>query len=223
MTKTYSIACLFLLATFARAQDSVSVPPSIIALGDSITKGARLGVSNRETFSALVGRERNQEVLNLGIGGERTDQALKRLDAAVIMRRPKMVFVMYGTNDSYIDRGKNQSRITVDAYRDNLSEIVQKLMSVGIEPILMTPPRWANNARMNGVGESPNHSLVQFVDACRDVAKNKQIPIIDHFAHWTSAETRGRDLNDWTTDGCHPNPAGHAEIAKLILDYLREI
>jgi hypothetical protein len=97
-------------------------------------------------------------VVNKGIGGERTDQALKRLDA-IIKLKPRLVTVMYGTNDSYVDAGKTSSRITVDEYRDNLQKIVQRLLVEGIEPVLMTEPRWAADAGVNGSGEHPTYRL----------------------------------------------------------------
>ncbi len=203
------------------AQDAEVASPTIAVLGDSITKGVRAGVTEQQTFAAILAKEHGQTVLNLGIGGERTDQALERIEQAVIQRLPRFVLIMYGTNDSYIDQGKTASRITVDAYRENLTAIVSKLLLHGIEPILMTPPRWAADAPGNGIGQNPNVSLQPFVQACRDVAKANDIPLIDHFAHWTAAQTGGKNLRDWTTDGCHPNPAGHAEMAKLILSTLR--
>ena len=89
----------------------------VVALGDSITKGVRTGVRPEETFAVLVERALKAdgigaELINLGIGGERTDQALKRLDA-VFEQKPRVVTVMYGTNDSYVDRGATASRISV--------------------------------------------------------------------------------------------------------------
>ena len=103
----------------------------IVTLGDSITKGVRSGVKPEETFAARLEAELKAEgiateVVNVGIGGERTDQALKRLDD-VISRRPRVVTVMYGTNDSYVDKGAAQSRLALDVYRANLKRIVDSL------------------------------------------------------------------------------------------------
>lgn len=215
-------AALILLETVAlTAQEPDPVRPTIVALGDSITKGIRSGVTDKQTFAAMLDGEHNQIVVNVGIGGERTDQALKRLSDTVIEKRPRFVLIMYGTNDSYIDQGKQASRITVEAYRNNLTMIISRLLLTGIEPVLMTPPRWAADATKNGIGENPNVSLERFVEACRQVAKDEDIPLVDHFAHWTNAETSGKNLRKWTTDGCHPNPTGHAEIAKLTVKALR--
>lgn len=197
--------------------------PTLIALGDSITKGIRPGVNPNQTFAAIIGKEHGQRVLNVGIGGERTDQASKRLDQDVIAERPRFALIMYGTNDSYIDPEKTTSRITLGSYRSNLLTIVKTLLLHGIEPVLMTPPRWAADAPPNGIGESPNESLEHFVVACREVAGEVDAPLVDHFAHWSRAERNGTKLRDWTTDGCHPNAAGHAEIAKVTLKTLRGI
>jgi acyl-CoA thioesterase-1 len=56
-------------------------PVKIITLGDSITKGVRSGVTAEQTFASLLQATLKQNqidatVQNIGIGGERTDQAL---------------------------------------------------------------------------------------------------------------------------------------------------
>lgn len=203
-------------------------PPAalIITLGDSITKGVRAGVRADETFAALLAarlRERkvNAEVVNVGIGGERTDGALARLDRDVLARKPRLVTIMYGTNDSYVDRGATDSRLSLAQYRENLVKLVEAVRRAGAEPVLMTEPRWAPDAR-NGIGENPNVRLEKYVAVCREVARERKVPLVDHFAHWTEAETKGTNLRDWTTDGCHPNPRGHREIAEQLLPVVLE-
>lgn len=201
-------------------------PLRIVTLGDSITKGVRPGVKPEETFAArleaaLRAGGVNVAVVNVGIGGERTDQALKRLAKDVLARKPAVVTVMYGTNDSYVDQGKSASRITVDEYRANLGKLVDELRAAGITPLLMTEPRWGKAAKLNGVGEHPNVRLEKYVDVCRAVAADKRTPLIDHFQRWTQAEAKGLDIGAWTTDQCHPNPEGHRVLAELILPVVR--
>ncbi len=219
----FFLTLLFPLIHDATLAQDMPTSPLIISLGDSITKGYRPGVSKEQTFSALLEKELGNAVINVGIGGERTDQALKRLRSSVIAKRPRFVVIMYGTNDSYVDKGKKKSRITVEAYRKNLTEIVETLLLEGIEPILMTEPRWAVEANNNGIGENPNIALEPFIQACRDVAQENDVILIDHFAHWTEAFRKGRNLMDWTTDGCHPNPAGHVVLAKTMLPVLKKL
>jgi lysophospholipase L1-like esterase len=210
----------------ATAADPGARVVRVVALGDSITKGVRAGVRPEETFASLAERALkadglDAEVVNLGIGGERTDQALERLDPVGALR-PRVVTVMYGTNDSYVDPGSTASRISREEYRANLRAIVAGLLLRGIEPILMTEPRWADDAPADGLGEAPNLRLAPFMEACREVAAECRVPLVDHFARWTEARADGRDLADWTTDGCHPNPRGHLALAEALVPALRD-
>lgn len=203
---------------------SQNAPLTIVALGDSITKGTREGVHDEETFIALVQRQLSEQgldtrVLNLGVGGERTDQVLNRLEA-VFDQQPRWVTVMYGTNDSYIDQGQSSSRLSLETYRENLQQIVAQLLLHGIEPILMTEPRWAQDASVNGLGENPNVRLAPYMEACREVAEINRVPLVDHFADWTMQEQAGQKIREWTTDGCHPNPRGHRQIASHLMPTL---
>lgn len=203
-------------------------PLRIVTLGDSITKGSRPGVGVHQTFASLLQAELRKtdpkiEVINVGIGGERTDQALLRLKTGVVAKKPAIVTIMYGTNDSYVDRGKSDSRITVEQYRDNLRNIVRELRGAGVQPILMTEPRWGDKAAKNGAGEHPNLRLERYVDACREVARETQTPLVDHFAHWTAAAAKGTDVGAWTTDQCHPNVEGHQVLTQTILPVLRHV
>src|SRR5437764_889189 len=102
---------LLTLITPLRAQQNTGGTLRIITLGDSITKGVRPGVTAEQTFASLMQRQlRAQgiavEVENVGIGGERTDMALQRLEKDVIAKKPDVVTIMYGTNDSYVDKDK---------------------------------------------------------------------------------------------------------------------
>lgn len=211
---------------FARAAVMTKKPLRIVTLGDSITKGVRPGVKPEETFAARLEAALRAEglevsVVNVGIGGERTDMALKRLAKDVLAQKPAVVTIMYGTNDSYVDQGKSASRITEEEYRANLAKLVDELRTAGIAPVLMTEPRWGKTARLNGAGEHPNVRLEQYVAACRAVAKEKRVPLVDHFQRWTDAEEKGADIGKWTTDQCHPNPEGHRVLAELMLPVVR--
>lgn len=210
----------------ARASTPAASKLRIVTLGDSITKGVRSGVKAEETFAArleagLRAGGADVSVVNVGIGGERTDQALKRLAKDVLAQKPAVVTIMYGTNDSYVDQGKSASRITADEYRANLLRLVDELRAAGTSPVLMTEPRWGKTAKPNGVGEHPNVRLEKYVEACRAVAKEKQAALVDHFQHWTAAEAKGTDIGAWTTDQCHPNPDGHRVLAELMLPVVR--
>jgi lysophospholipase L1-like esterase len=221
--QAFGLAGLLLFAPISKAE---SPKLKVITLGDSITRGERPGVRANETFAARLQAALRKdaidaEALNVGIGGERTDQALRRLKAAVIDQKPAVVTIMYGTNDSYVDRGKEEPRLSAEQYGANLRQLVKELRQAGIVPILMTPPRWGEAAR-NGKGENPNGLLEAYVKVCREVAAETKTPLVDHFAHWTKQAKAGTDIAKWTTDGCHPNPEGHRIIVETMLPVVVE-
>jgi lysophospholipase L1-like esterase len=216
------------LVAFFSGASPADPPTRIVVLGDSITRGVRLGVTEEDTFASMLQRDlrsagRAIEVVNQGIGGERTDQALKRLESDVLARRPKVVVVMYGTNDSYVDKGQVESRITAQQFEDNLETIVQTLQRQHIKVVLMTEPRWGRAAAANGAGEHPNLRLQQFMQRTRKLANAANLPLVDHFLHWTEAEKRGTDIGSWTTDQCHPNAAGHRQLADQLLAVMESL
>ena len=69
----------------------------IIAFGDSVTAGHRLkaGEAYPERLAALIGKP----VLNRGVSGETTAEALDRLERDVLAADPRIVIVCLGVND----------------------------------------------------------------------------------------------------------------------------
>ena len=228
--KSLVTRCLVGLMIFASGLGvrSFAAEPTlrIVTLGDSITRGVRPGVIAEQTFSALLEAElkktgREVEVINSGVGSERTDGALARLEKDVIAKQPDIVAIMYGTNDSYVDKGQTEPRMTREVYAANLRQLVDRLIAAKIKPVLMTKPRWGNSAGKNGAGEHPNVLLEKYLVACREVAKEKQVPLVDHFSLWTTRNASNFDIGQWTTDQCHLDPAGHKVVAAAILNVLR--
>jgi len=128
---------------------------------------------------------------------------------------------MYGTNDSFVDESTSAPRVALDEYRALLASMIDDLLAAGIRPILMTEPRWGARAR-NGLGENPNARLEEYVQAVRELAAARKLPLVDHFAHWTAAERAGTDTSSWTLDQCHPDPEGHRRMADLLFPVLRK-
>jgi len=207
------------------AMQAHAAPIRIIALGDSITKGVRSGVTGAQTFEALLevwlsAHVAPVEVINVGIGGERTDMALLRLDTDVIALKPDYVLIMYGTNDSHIDAGKTDVRLPLQQYEQNLHTLIARLRDAGAKPILMTSIPLCHThqhaTRPPYSEQGPNYRLTEYVNACRQVAAAEDVPLVDNFGAWAEAAFLGADLPALTTDGCHPSPAGHEFLACTI-------
>jgi lysophospholipase L1-like esterase len=94
--------------------------------------------------------------------------------------------------------------------------MVQRLKMAGIKVVLMTEPKCGEKCPRNGLGEDPNLRLARYMEISRSVARDAHVPLVDHFAAWDFEQSHGRILQAWTTDGCHPNPAGHSDLAQRI-------
>jgi lysophospholipase L1-like esterase len=199
----------------------------IVTLGDSITKGVRPGVTADQTMAAALQRQLRQknvnaEVVNVGIGGERTDQALTRLARDVLALEPDVVTIMYGANDSYVDKGKTEPRLAREAFEENLRRIVAELRRSDVRPVLMTSPYQGRRTGSNGLGEHPNVKLAAYMEHCRAVAKEGEVPLVDHYETWRKLAGSGVEIDELTTDGLHPNAAGAERLADRIVPVLEE-
>lgn len=71
----------------------------LVCLGDSITEAADGYVSVMRHLIAAGYPERNIQVLNAGIGGNKAPDMMKRLERDVISRKPDWVTINVGIND----------------------------------------------------------------------------------------------------------------------------
>jgi lysophospholipase L1-like esterase/predicted esterase len=145
----------------------------------------------------------NIEMINAGISGHTTVNALARIDTDVLAKQPDLVVVMFGMNDV--------TRVSLDDFRDNIETIARRCQEQGAAVLLCTPNSvYENDAR-------PNKKLTQFSQAVRELAEKMRLPLVDVFQHWQ--QLRDQDLEAWMlamSDTIHPNMNGHKRFAQLI-------
>jgi lysophospholipase L1-like esterase len=201
----------------------------VVCLGDSITKAVPY-VAPDQTFEVILQGWLSQkgisaEIISAGVGGEQTDQGLKRLEKDVIALKPDYVTIMYGANDSAVDEGQTGSRVTTQQFERNLRRLVYRLRRKGIKPILMTPPPIAPGYVKNWhwppyTEQGPNAAIYPFIPVVRRVAANESAPLVDNFAAWAELALMGRNLEILTADSLHPNAEGQRILARTIYPVL---
>ena len=203
-------------------------------MGDSITRGVREGVTAEQTYEYLLQqrlseRVRPVQVINVGIGDERTDQAIERLDEDALAKDPDYVTLMYGTNDCHWDPEENGPRLAIDDYEANLRAMVTTIREAGAAPVLVTPPPLTFNLEsivaLNPVYKERGITFEteQYVHRVRRVARQMDVPLIDIYAAWGELALAGKNIDDYYTDGCHPNPAGHVVIADWFYEVFADL
>ncbi|MBI3922187.1 MAG: exo-alpha-sialidase, partial [Armatimonadetes bacterium] len=209
-------------------------PGTIVAFGDSVTLGARPGVTEYQTFRHLLeGRLKekgvNARVVNAGVGGSNTRDALARMERDVLAEDPQLVIVTFGVNDAaMIDGGpvaRTEPRVLLDEYRANLNEILLRCRQAKAKVLLCTPTPMTRAYPYSNMGEYSqakhediNYMLRRYAEAARQVARQQKIPLVDLFDLFT---TRPEGLS-LIPDGNHPWPEGHALIAEALFEVVRK-
>jgi lysophospholipase L1-like esterase len=238
----FSIMGVFLLvlwASVALISSCTAVPhpitqpdPRVIVIFGDSTSAPR---GNIRIFAMILqDRMPSSTILNAGVPGNTTRNALARLDHDVISRHPDLVTIFFGINDSAVDvwKGATEPRVPLTDYEANLRTIVDRIRADGARPVLLTPNPVAWTPEILKLyGRPPyqpdnpdgwNIYLRRYADAVRRVATDEHVSIVDVDQMFRAyAAMPGHHLSDLLSDGMHPNDAGHQMIADGILKVIR--
>ena len=95
---------------------------TVICFGDSLTYGT--GASPDTSYPAYLSRSITEQVINAGVPGNTTADALERLDRDVLAHDPKIVLITLGGNDLMRDVPRDEAFA-------NLREIVDRIHDRG--------------------------------------------------------------------------------------------
>ena len=211
---------------------------TVVAFGTSTT-ARRSGVEN--VYADLLRKELPKQglparVVNQGVPGNRTTDAIARFESDVRAWKPDVVIVLFGLNDSAVDvwRNATEPRVPIESYRKNLTTMVRTLKGDGAKPILVTPQpmHWTEKLKELYAGppyhdNSPysatdplgfNATLADYVRVVREVAELEEVALVDlHQQFMDYHGVEGQHLSDLLLDGMHPNDKGHRMIADALL------
>jgi lysophospholipase L1-like esterase len=203
----------------------------IIAFGNSTTAFRRSisGVYAQRLPDILYDAGIANIVYNEGIPGSHTGSlsdnsrhnvphGLDRFDRSVLSRNPDVVIISFGLNDSWVDTGKEESRIALADYEANLSQMVNKLQDMNVFTILMTP---------NALGkkyEKWRYKITSgYADIVRSLAEEKSIALVDQWKLFEEyASDGGQEIDDLLLDGLHPNDIWHERLSTILANIIVE-
>lgn len=125
-----SIACFLIFRSFDNGWEIKNQPLSvsrIVCFGDSLTFGA--GASEGRDYPSVLEGLTGVEVINAGVPGNTTEDALKRVDEDVLVYEPDVVLITLGGNDL-------KNRVGESTARANLTTIIQLIQISGAMVIL---------------------------------------------------------------------------------------
>lgn len=165
---------------------------NIIVFGDSLAFGQ--GSTAGNDVSSLLAKKTGLSVINAGVNGATTTSALPRLEKDVLSKNPKVVIILLGGNDFF-------QRIPSDTVMTNLETLVDRILATGSGVILVN-----------------ENKIFATRPLFKDLAKNKQIPYIEHVLDGII------DDKSLMSDTIHPNDKGYEvmseKIKEVLLEYL---
>lgn len=171
---------------------------TVLALGDSLTSG--VGAAPAQAFPVLLAEATGWQVVNGGVSGDTSAQALARLPGLLAEYRPELVIVGIGGNDFL-------RRVSTQETQANIRRIVQHSLDVGAQVLLVGVP---GLTLMATAGLLSDHALYD------EVAKELRVPQLR--GAWSSvlADERLR------ADQIHANAQGYALFTQKLVDGLRD-
>jgi lysophospholipase L1-like esterase len=198
----------------APAEIAVKEGEKIAFLGDSITQG---GMGPTGYVSLVIQGLKTSGVsasaIGAGISGHKSNDMLGRLQRDVIDKKPDWMTVSCGVNDVW----HGAKGVPLDAYQQNMTQIVEKAQAAGIKVMILTATMITENA-----AEPNNQKLEPYNDFLRKLAKEKKCLLADLNADMhrelDEREKAGRKRGTLlTSDGVHMNPHGNMMMAAGVL------
>lgn len=197
----------------------------IACYGDSVTYGFLMGgtQANPTAPANLQAVLRNffgntaATVTNSGVSGNQTTNALRTWSASMAAETASIVYIAYGINDMQgaNPSGASDPAISADQYAQNLRSMVRIARGAGKSVILMTPNPILPYGSLGTVLKA--ESVKQFAAACRQVAAELAVPLVDVF-EWVNRYLSATSTPALTLfpDGLHPSQTVYSWLGRLM-------
>lgn len=171
---------------------------TVLALGDSLTLG--VGATADTAYPAVLQALTGWQVVNGGISGDTTAQALARLPTLLQEQQPKLVIVSIGGNDFL-------RQMSAAGAKETIRTICRTASASGAQVLLVAVPQVSLLAA--GTGSLKDHPLYA------ELAQELKLPL--HEGGWASVLSKP----DWRADTVHANAQGYRRFAEGLLQTLR--
>ena len=201
----------------------------ILFQGDSITDAGRdrrnyhdLGNGYPKYAAELIKAahpDEDIEFINLGIGGNRTDQLFDRLYRDAIELQPDIISILIGINDIWHRYLPEQIATTDEQIELNYRSVLRELRTKTNAKIIMISPYLLDCEDKENVREDLE-SVFPIIKNLADEYADLYIPLNEHF---DEALKSAPSPLYYSWDGVHPNVNGAQFIGKLYAEAIESI
>ncbi|MCU0666403.1 MAG: GDSL-type esterase/lipase family protein [Candidatus Omnitrophica bacterium] len=186
------IALVFLGCVKQEIKNINSAGKNIVCFGDSVTFG--YGVEEKDSYPAQLARMLNKPVINSGIDGNTSSDALNRIEEDVLSKDPYLVVVEFGGNDFL-------TKIPIKDTESNVRQIIDKILAKGSMVAL--------------ADVSAGFVLSEYRPVYAKIAREKGVVLIPGLLKGIITNPKMK------SDFFHPNPQGYKLIAYRILRQIK--
>lgn len=187
----------------------------VVLFGDSLTFG--YGVWPKDNLESLLKAAcPSWDIINSGVNGDTTREAVERFATDVLAHQPDLVTFLFGSNDSAMGEGPYRTLTEfVLHYQKMFDTLKQEYPQCQI--LLITPPPVDETVFMPW---NYNDRIVPYAEACRTLSKDYHTLLADfHTALCHLAGTGLKQLEIYVQeDGCHLSESGYLVLRDCILE-----
>ena len=192
------LSCALLAGGGRRRFRKLVAGDAILAVSDSLTAG--FGAPKGADYPAQLAQILGHKVINGGVSGDTSAQALARLPD-LLVQKPKLVVVSIGGND-FLQRQPESGT------RENIRKMVADIRATGVPAVLVAIPHFTTGALLGMVSEHPLYA---------ELADELDVPLLK--GAWAGI-LGGKDLK---SDAVHANAAGYWLFAEQLAGFLRKL
>ncbi|WP_371258275.1 GDSL-type esterase/lipase family protein [Curvibacter sp. PAE-UM] len=173
---------------------------TVLALGDSLTAG--VGATADMAYPAVLQSLTGWQVVNGGVSGDTSAQALSRLPALLQEHQPALVIVSIGGNDFL-------RQMSAAGAKDTIREVCRAARAGGAQVLLVAVPQASLLAA--GTGSLKDHPLYA------ELAEELKLPL--HADGWATVLSNP----SLRADSVHANAQGYRQFAEGLVQTLRRV
>ena len=194
-------------------------PFTLVAFGDSLTYG--YGVLDHIAYPACLKKDFPKlRIINKGINGNTTREALERIHRDVFSFQPQIVIIFFGSNDSSLAEDYYRPLIEYEKKMRSITELVLSFQH-GKEfnrgtalPIFVTPPPVVDT---DFFPFTTTDRVQLYAEATKKIAAEFDCPVIDFFSALLAKKEEAFE-DFFQFDGIHLSNAGYALLYPMIRD-----
>ncbi|MBP9540302.1 MAG: arylesterase [Vitreoscilla sp.] len=188
------------LSACSKPETALPANSTVLILGDSLTQG--VGASSAQTnYPALLKQQTQWHIINGGVSGNTSAQALARLPELLQQHQPKLVIISIGGND-FLQRLPNGDT------QANIAQSIALSQQSGAQVLLVAVPELTLAA---AVGHPNDHAMYA------DLAQIQQVHLLEDA--WSDV------LGDEAlrADPVHANDTGYQVFTESLTKRLQQI